>query len=209
MANSDLNRIMDTARINLPGALDANIQNELFYTLNEFFQDSNIWYEDVDFPVVPATGSYATNPSGFTYTINPTSGSITRLIGVGNVQGGMVTASMPVTGSIVLLNSPPSASTYTARVALTVDDPVTKDGYPVCPEWVLNKYNNNITDGVIARMMMQKAKPYTDLKLAAVRYKSFRAGVSQARVEAQHQNVYRRQSWRFPQAFSTRHYGRN
>lgn len=71
MPNADMNRLMDHARIRLPGALDAAIQMELFSALNEFFQKSNIWYEDIQFPVQPTDDTYLENPDAFTYDIIP------------------------------------------------------------------------------------------------------------------------------------------
>lgn len=204
MPNADMNRLMDHARIRLPGALDAAIQMELFSVLNEFFQVSNIWYEDIQFAVQPTADSYLENPEAYTYDVVPDQGTITRLMGVVNSQGFAQRASMPILGSVVLSYSPNVADTYTARVALTVTDPVTRDGYPEFPDWVLNKYGNDILDGVLGQMMSQIAKPYSSPNIAAVHLRKFKSGMSQAKVEASHQNVYRGQSWRFPQTYSTR-----
>jgi hypothetical protein len=75
---------MDHARIRLPGALDAAIQMELFAVLNEFFQKSNIWYEDIQFQAQPTSDTYLENPEAYTYDIVPTKGTVTRLVGTVN-----------------------------------------------------------------------------------------------------------------------------
>ena len=204
MANADMNRLMDHARIRLPGALDAAIQMELFSALDEFFQKSNIWYEDVAFAVAPTTATYYSNPEAFTYELVPDQGSIVRLIGVADSQGVPQMATMPKPGDVVLSFSPNADDTYTARVTLTVTDPTTRDGYPEFPDWVLNKYGSEILDGVLGRMMSQIAKPYTSPAIAMIHLKKFSAAVSQAKVEASHQNVYRGQSWSFPQSYASR-----
>lgn len=208
MANMDMNRLMDSARINLPGATDAAIQNELFYVMNEFFQNSNIWYEDIPFNVTPTSLNLTTNPQAFSYDVVPSMGVVNRLIFVMDSQGVPQQGVMPTPGTVILRFSPNAADTYTARVALTVTDPTTRDGYPEFPGWILNKYGNDILDGVIGRMMGQLAKPYSNPQLAIVRLKNFKGAVSQAKVEAQHQNVYRGQAWNFPQTFARRRYAK-
>jgi hypothetical protein len=55
-------------------------------------------------------------------------------------------------------------------------------------------------------MMSQLAKPYSSPAMAQMHLRAFKSGVSQAKVEASHQNVYRGQSWRFPQTYARRRY---
>lgn len=205
MANADMNRLMDNARINLPGALDDAIQLELFSVLNEFFQESNIWYEDIAFDVTPTSSTYIQDPDAFTYEINVENfGVANRLMFVMDSSGVAVPASMPTPGYVILAYSPNSADTYTARVAKTITDPVTRDGYPQFPDWILNKYGNDILDGVLGRMMAQVAKPYSSPQMAAMRLRSFKQSINKARTEAMHGNTYRGQNWRFPQPFRVR-----
>lgn len=205
MANADMNRLMDNARIKLPGALDNAIQIELFATLNEFFQESNIWYEDVTFDVTPTDETYFQNPDAYTYELSVLDGGvINRLIGVIDSNGFAKKATMPVPGQVILSFSPTSADTYTARVTKTITDPVTREGYPLFPDWVLNKYGNDILDGVLGRMMGQIAKPYSSPQIATVHLRNFKQGINKARAEAMHGNVYRGQNWRFPQSFARR-----
>lgn len=204
MANADMNRLMDNARIRLPGALDGTIQLELFSLLNDFFQNSNIWTEDIPISVSPTTENAYTNPDAYTYEAVPTLGVINRLLYVLDSDGNPVGASMAIPGFMLLDMSPASATTYIFRVALTVTDPTTRDGYPEFPAWVMNKYGNDILDGLLARMMSQPAKPYSAQTLAMYHAKRWQQAVSQAKVEAQHKNIYRGQSWRFPRGFARR-----
>lgn len=205
MANADMNRLMDNARIRLPGALDAALQTELFSVLNEFFQETNIWFEDIQFQVTPTSDSYVTNPDAYTYQLLPMDGgTIVRLVGVMDSSGFAQRASMPVLGELVLAYSPNQADTYTARVVKTITDPVTREGYPVFPAWILNKYGNDILDGLLGRMMSQLAKPYSSPQVAVVHLRNFKQSISKAKAEAMHGNVYRGQSWRFPQSFASR-----
>jgi hypothetical protein len=113
---------------------------------------------------------------------------------------------MPTPGEVILKYSPNADDTYTARVAKTVTDPITREGYPQFPDWIMNKYGNDLLEGVLGRMMGQLAKPYSSPQLAVYHLKRFQQSVSQAKVEASHQNVYRGQNWTFPQAWARRRF---
>lgn len=190
----DTDRLMNNARNYLPGATDTAIQLELFNVLNEFFQDSNIWTEDIEFTVTAGD-----DPADTTYYIEAESvASINRLIGIVDSNDNPVGGTMAVPGEIVLDNEPGQNDTYTATVALTVNDPTARDGYPEYPQWILNKYSLGLISGVVGRMMAQPAKPFTNAQLASFHYKQFRAAVSLASNEAQHKNVDNAQAWRFP-----------
>jgi hypothetical protein len=197
MPSPDMNRLMDHARIRLPGALDAAIQMELFTVMGEFLNKTNLWYEDITFQ---------TQPEVATYAVTPSAGAIARLLGVMDASRAAVSAAMPIIGTVCLAYPPSGPQTYTARVSLMVTDPVTPDGYPQFPEWVLARYGDDLLEGVLGRMMSQMAKPYSSAAGAQFHLRNFRAATAQAKVEASHQNVYRAQNWRFPQTFGSRRY---
>lgn len=196
MANADFNRLMDQLRIRLPGALDGTIQLELFSVMNEFFQNSNCWTEDIPMRVVPTRKSYE--------IVSTTPSTMNRLYSVETSSGVSVAATMPVPGTIELLNLPSQEDTYTVTVALTITDPVDREGYPEFPDWFLSKYGNDILDGVLGRMMSQIAKPYSQPQMAQYHMRRFVQATNKAGVEAIHGNVYRGQNWRFPQTFARR-----
>lgn len=206
MASLDMNRLMDNARIKLPGALDGVLQMEMVNVLNEFLNGSNLWTEDIPFGVTPTTETYLENPSAWTYTIIPSRGSINRLMALVTSDGLAVPAGMEVPGDIVLGRQPNEADTYTALVSLVLGDQMTKEGYPDFPQWILSKYYPDILDGLLGAMMGQLAKPYSNPQLAQFHLRRFRSAISAAKVEAQHKNVYRGQSWRFPQNFVRRRF---
>ena len=195
-ASRDLSKLMDRARVSLPGARDNLIQLELFATVDEFFKLTNCWYEDVDFGVVSGTRSYLVTPTGVA--------KIVRLIGVVNSDERPQWAVMPTPGEIQLSTDPSVAQIFTARLALTISDPVMRDGYPEFPQWAYDKHSETVLSGLLGRMMSQPAKPYTNMQLSVYHMRRFRDGIARAKVEAMHQNVYRAQSWRFPQTFARR-----
>jgi hypothetical protein len=208
MSNPDINRLMDNARVKLPGAIDDALRLELFSVLKEFFQESNIWEEDIPFEVAVTTLSRVTDPEAFTYEIVPTEGMITRLVNVKDSGGYPVHATMTTPGQIVLTTSPNNAQTYTATVTKTVSDPVTRQGYPVFPNWVLQRYFNEILDGLLGAMMGQIAKPYSSPQMAKYHLGRFGRGISRAGNEASHGNIIGAQAWRFPQSFTRRRFTR-
>ena len=204
MTSPALNRIYDTAKVYLPGALDAAMQLEFFQLLDDFFSMTNCWTEDIQFPVTVTTLTYLEDPLQYTYTLTPSLGLIIRTATIFNRDGVPVPATMPVPGDLVLVNGPNTADTYTARVILTVSDPLTREGNTQLPEWVLNKYSGCLLEGLVGRMMMQPAKPYTAKQDGLFHMKNYLSGRSDAKIEAARQNVYGGQAWQFPQQFATR-----
>jgi len=199
-----MSKLMDLARARLPSARDNIIQLELFAVMNEFFQQTSCWMEDIEVDVIPTTSSYIEDPDAYTYSLIPLQGSIVRLMYLRDSGGLQKQASMQTPGTIVLQNASNVADTYVATVAKTVSDPTSNDGYPQFPDWVLDKYNNELLDGLLGRMMSQLAKPYSSPQMAQYHLKSFKSGISRAYVETLHGNVYRAQNWRFPQTFARR-----
>ena len=203
MTSPALNRIFDTAKVYLPGALHATLQLEFFQLLDDFFQTSNCWTEDIQVPVTPTTRTYLEDPLQFTYTLAPVMGSILRMMWLTNAQGSQISATMPIPGDLVLAYGPSANDTYYCRVALTVRDPATREGDAELPEWVFNSYGASLMEGLVGRMMMQPAKPYTAKQDGQFHMRNYISARSDAKIEAAHQNVYGGQAWRFPQQFAT------
>lgn len=195
MANTDISRLMKNLRVQLPGAVDDAIKLEVYNVLNDFFQGSNIWREDIDVSIIAGESSYELTPVG--------PSTIVRLMGVVNSDELPVNATLDlITGELALALEPSTADVYTVQVALTVNDPLDREEYPVFPSWVLNLYMNDIISGVLGRMMAQAAKPYSNTQLAAYHTRSFQSAIASARVEANRRFSYGAQRWRFPQSFN-------
>jgi hypothetical protein len=195
-SHTNLLRFIDMARVYLPGARDNIIQLEFFAVMNDFFQRTNAWREDIDFTVTAGVKSYdviQTSPS-----------SINRLISVVNENGSYVAATMKIPGVVDLMVAPSQAATYTAQVALTISNPTDSTGFPEYPDYFLDKYGNDILDGLLSRMMTQISKPYSNPQMALMHGRNFMGAVTQAKVEAMRANTYRAQAWRFPQGFANR-----
>lgn len=200
MAAADIQRLINNAYDRLPGAINAALQRELFNVMDEFFKGSNVWNEDIEITVPgmdPSNTIYEITPSGpalidkllWAFQLNPS--DLTA-------RGSPVGASMSVPGELVLAIQPSSNMPLRVTVALTVQDPVKRDGYVVFPAWVLAKYRECILDGLLGKMMSQPGKPYTNTQLSVFHMRKFKQGYTSARVEWTRNNTYRAQAWVFP-----------
>lgn len=203
--SADITRLMNDMRLRLPGALDNVIQQEMFAAINEFFQESNVWRQDVPFSTVAGTDTYPITPTGVA--------AINRLMWVydttnwNNNNGTAsayncpaVAATMATPGTIVLDVAPSTVRSLVATVGLTLADPADSNNYPQFPTWIMSKYRSDFFDGVLGRMMSQPAKPYSNQQLAVYHLRRWRGAISKARVETRRKNSYGLQAWRFPQA---------
>jgi hypothetical protein len=183
---------MTDARVHLPGALDAAIQQVMFSALDEFFRASNVWQEDVPVPITPGVVTYDVDPE------DVTSSKTVRLMQVLNTALVPVFATMETIGELVLGNTPVTAEVLTATIAVTVGDPTSSDGFPIFPSWLMEKYREGFLCGVLGKMMMQPAKVYSNQTLAVYHLRRFEGVKSQAKSDVRHKNIYGAQAWRFP-----------
>src|SRR5206468_1790406 len=144
------------------------------------------WQEEID---------YSTRVDRTSYTIAGTEeGAISVLLSNKNSQGGNVSASMPVLGTLELGIAPTTIEVLTATVAYTVAE-VDSDSFPIIPDGLLIKYGRGILAGLIGHMMLQAAKPYTNERMAIVNARKFEAAKAQARADVRNQNLYDGQRW--------------
>lgn len=183
-------RIMNSARPHLPGALDAAMQFELFQVIDEMCRETSIWKEDIPFTV---------NTTDTTFLITPAEGGeIVRLVAVANSDLIGVKAVMEIPGEVTFQFAQSQIDTYTAKVAKTIVDPTRDDGYPVIPDWILTRCNTQIVDGLVARMMSQPLKPYSNERMGIYKLRRWRNALAIIRKEVQHMNLQDGQAWRFP-----------
>jgi hypothetical protein len=189
--------LLNLASARLPGALMGVIQLELEALLKDFLEMTNVLVDTVAVPVVPSKTSYP---------VMSFLGVVNRLMTVLDNNNNPLNASLVVPNSasvdfsVSLQYAPSQAATYTAYVAVLPDP-----GTPIVdavPDWIWTKYRNGLMDGLLARMMIQPAKPYSNAQLAAVHEKLFRKVQNQARNDMLRQYKFRGQGWIFPQAFA-------
>jgi hypothetical protein len=187
-------RLMNTIKPHLPGAMEDAIRQELFMTCSEFFKLSNTWREEIEV-MVPAGQDTA--------HFMPFAGRVERLLAVKG-EGGRPVYGVTISEKETLKFRHPASSdtTYTALFALTVSDPVTRDAYPVVPWDLVQEYQDELISGILSRMMAQPSKPYTNLGLARYHSVAFKGGASRAKNSANEGSTYGSQNWRFPQSFA-------
>lgn len=207
MTESAVARLLDTARIHTPGAMDGMLRNELFNVVTEFCQRSDAWQAEVEVPVVFGSFRYYMPPEVEQGTINrllwlegqrPATVSSRNTFGPAR-DGFLKTAG--VSPVLELPSTPTTSETWHAHVALIPLDPTDGQGLPVFPAWFFTKYMTPLASGLIARMCAHPAKPYTSPSLAALHGKIFEAGVTLARNESRVGYRSGGQRWSFPQGF--------
>lgn len=194
-------QVMNQARVKLTGVSDAALKGELFDVLKEFYDKSSSWLETLAINILPNIT---------TYDLIPTAGQILRIVGIvqndptnpltpQNIRGG----TMPTIGTLVLTEVPGSTASYGVTVALTVQLPVDKNGFPITADDTLTIYSTGILDGLLGRMMSVPNKSYTNQTMGLYHLKQFYVAANKARVAALRQNAFGTQAWVYPQLFRT------
>ncbi len=184
-------RIVDSARSRLPGAVDNNIYFEMSFILDDFFRISTCWREKVLVPVLADRLDYELE------SIDLPS-RVISLLGFVTVDNTPVGATMVTPGTLTLTRALSEPGNYYAWVVLTVAGRNNAELYPRFPQWVADRYSDVIADGIVGRMMAQPAKPYSSAQHALFYSRKFRSRLSEIRGEMGRQNLVGGQNWRFP-----------
>jgi hypothetical protein len=211
IAKDDFEAFMNQCRVNLTGASDAGIKEELYDVLDEFCEHSGSWQETLTVPILAGTTSGGTS-TNVTYTLVPShDGYIIRLVGVWDANSIPQPAFLPTfdggdsaVGQLQLVNPVNQNQNFTVTVAKTVKRPTTRDNVPVFSQTLFRRYHRYLLDGVIGKLMAQPNKSYSNTQMAQIRQARFKQGISTARVQTQRQNTLGAQAWSFPQDFRTR-----
>lgn len=195
---SPFDRLMDSIRPHLPGAVDQAIIQALFPVCEDFFRMSDVWREEIPFTLQEGVRIAE---------LMPFSGRIERLLWVETadklpVQG----ATMPdaSTGIVVMPYEAQTETQYTAVVSLTVTDPVDRNSFPIVPYDIATKHWQVLMHGALSRMMAQPSKPFTNVALAQFYLVKFNGGTARAKNDANVGNTAGSQRWAFPQTFNRR-----
>lgn len=191
----DIDRLLNQARINLPGASDAALKLGLFDVFSEFFNMSSSWRENIDISIVPSTQDYDVVPAE--------GGTIIRLVGVQDSNKFPQPANMADFGTIHFRDPYNIAQTFTSQVVKNVVLPTNDNHIPEVPDWTLRVYGMTIMAGLLGYMYAQPAKTYTNETNAAYWMKKFQNGIAMARAAALRNNTFGTQAWSFPQTFRT------
>ena len=183
-------KLIGQAKVALIGASDIQLKVQLFDTLEEFFDGSNCWTENIGLTVIPETLDYPLKPIG---------GRIVRLVAVLNQHNLPENAIMPEIGKVHFLYPYTQVQPMTAIVVKTVNDPLVCFP-PYIPEWILPKHGITLLHGIIGNMMMIPAQSFTNPQMAQFHLGKFSDGINGASVASTKMNTIGAQTWMFPQS---------
>jgi len=186
---SPFDRIMNTARMRLPGAVDDAMRQELFEVCLDFFRDAAIWQDDIEFVLLAG---------GIRAEVFPQAGRILKIMEVKADGRKCFGFRMDDEGVIVAPHPFSKTIVYTATFMMTVTDPVTRDAFPIIPLEIVGRHHNVFLEGLLAKMMSHPSKPYTNIQMAAYHQNRFKGSISRARNEKHTGNAMGAQRWTFP-----------
>jgi hypothetical protein len=183
----DIEQIYAPVRNACPGVTAPAMEIELYSVLDEFFSETSLWVEEVDFE---------TEAEVKEYTVTPADGVIIRLMNVVDENENPVGASFMLPDTLKLNVEPTGGDTLTVNVALKPN--ATEDVDRCAPEWIYSMYADVLADGLKARLMAQPAKPYSNPALAGFHQRKFNAAKASIRAENLQKFTFRGTGWRFP-----------
>jgi hypothetical protein len=206
----DFERLMNQARIQLPGSSDAGVKGVMFDIIDEFFDVSNSWTEWLSLAILPGAQIYAVYPQH--------GGMINRLVTALDsnqvvLPAGITFGDSPASVGHIHVDPPgvvlsltfPQNTSYSASVLVTKKTilPTSGDDIPNAPSWLFPLYARYILEGTVGTLMMQKGKSYTDFNNAPFHLKKFRDGMAMAKTATMRSGIFGGQSWGFPRLFRT------
>lgn len=196
-------RVYNDVKMQIPGVVDVVLRQMTLQVIDDFFDRTNIWTEEVPIVVDPSTTVYP-----FTLAKKGTPNRLMLLYdpAMANpdkkwVQGGV---QMDVPGVITLRYAPSSMTTWNAVIAKSRNQP-DSEGYPdmdPSDQWIIQKYSDGIHYGVLSRLQASPGKPYSNPKLGAQNWQIYVVERGKARTDALKSNVFGGQRWMFPQSFA-------
>jgi hypothetical protein len=187
-------KLLGRAAVFLSGASSAQLRVQLFDVLDEFFNNSCCWLENIDLVVVAET---------LDYPLTPICGRIVRLSEVLDQHNVRQQAVMPEIGTVHFLYPFNQVQPMTAIVVKTVTDPFNCSP-PHVPEWLLPTYGLGILYGIVGHMMLHPGMSYSNPQMGNFYLQKFGDSINHAMVATTKMNKVGAQAWSFPQQFAVR-----
>ena len=195
----DFERLMNQARVKLPGASEEGLKGELFNVINEFLDVTNAWFEWMQIPIVAGQQAYTVNPQK--------GGMIIRLVCIFDPNKVILPAHMAELhppGADIWLTWPQNVTmTGNGMFIKNVILPNSRDNIPDAPSWLFPMYERYIEAGLLGTMMAHPSKGYTNMASSVYQLKRFRDGMAVVKTAVARSNLVGGQSWRFPSAYRT------
>lgn len=188
--------LLARAQVELTGSSAGGIRQIMYEVLDEFFDVSSAWMEDIPFTTVAQQQNYVVAPAA------TPPGRIIRLAGVVDANFVNQPAIMPDIGTISLKNIPNTAGfVFTATVIKSVMLPCNPTEMVSVPDVFVQKYFPGLLSGILGKMMLQPGKSYTSDQGSVYHLKKFEACKTAARVATIRRNTYGTNSWAYPQQY--------
>lgn len=189
---SALDRLMDSLRITLPGALDSAIKEELWNCVDEFCRHTDAYRQIVSIPLIVGETLYE---------LEPTNSKIIRLFSITHPTLNVRDAFYDILDEKLYVADTPQAEDLEFELTLEVSlAPPSDDTDPAnwVPEEIWSRFYHAFMDGTLGRMHGQAAKPYSAQQKAAYHLSRFRRKMAEARHDSSVGFMAGGQTWRFP-----------
>lgn len=183
--------LLDDLRMALPGARDGTIKRQLWQTIDEFCRTTNAYRHFIEVQLVEAVTIYNLVVSGAEILIVYQAAHSAL-----SVQG-----SVYDNGQIALRASPTAndvSEKLVVEVSLAPLYGESGDATAWLPRHLYDRHRGTIYEGVLSRMMLQIAKPYSNSVLGQYHGRRFRNGMAVARARVIADSEVSPQKWRFP-----------
>lgn len=185
-----------------PGAIPSDMQAKLFNVSKEFFEFTNIWYEDITINVLVNTLGYTLTP------IETPLGQLVRLQVLYDPndprEGALYWVSPArfiLPSTLLLGRTPGTTATWVARMTKSVYT-VDSENNPDLPDWVIQRYRDFLIAGVRRDMYLDHAKPWADAKMGAFWGTKFLSLKTETRVDGIKGSVVGQTNWTYPTVVS-------
>lgn len=196
-----VDRLRAQAQMQLPGALDGPLTMALFGVVSEFCIKTNTLWEEQDI---------RTRVDKRDYEVSATEADLyyTKILSVvsndGDTDQRLLTNPPPVPaymlnpGVMRFHTTPTVSQLVTVRFAMAPRPTDNFGSLPNIPDNFWDMYHAVLLEGLLASMMGQVAKPYSNERMGIFHGRRFIAGCSTAKVEAINGQLVGGQAWRFP-----------
>lgn len=196
-----VDRLKAQAQMQLPGALDGPLIMAIFGVVADFCIKTNTLHEEQDITTRVDKRDYevSASESDLYYTkllslVRNDQETDQRLLSNPTQHR----AYMLNPGVMRLHNTPDQIFRLTAKFAMAPRPTDNFGSLPNIPDAFWDMYHAVLLEGLLASMMGQVAKPYSNERMGIFHGRRFIAGCSTAKVEAYNGGLLGGQNWRFP-----------
>jgi hypothetical protein len=179
-----VDRLFDNVGAVIPGLTTEVLSMVIWNTIEDFYMMSTYRREHIYWRMDPGVLTISFDPYDQDWRVS-------RFLGF----SGLDRVKFEPPGRIRDLTSPPPTTARSGEILLSLKP---RSINTTLPYDVWTTYFDVLYNGALARLYMQPAKPYSDMKTGAVYTSMYRRGVASARADAQAAHVREGSSWSYP-----------